>query len=238
MGAESRQTVSSLSTPNTAMSAGMRHFPPPSPGLGTRLGDVVGLVVVAGHDGHRLGQRLEPGRQLNRVVVPEVGLRGVAQRRERIVGVGREDRLAKPLVALVRPYDAARAVEREVAESFLEEIFGPHAAGAVVGSRDVGNRREPGFEILGYGQDAVLGKELHTVRVVELPDHGIGLHAAGAVDHGLQAEAVADREGQPTEAPGLARVVGIACDAEQQAAGIGFGKVGQKDDACHVRGVS
>lgn len=61
------------------MSFGIREFPPPPLDLEARLGDMVRLVVVAGHDGHRFGQRLQPCDELRRVVVPQVVLGAAAQ---------------------------------------------------------------------------------------------------------------------------------------------------------------
>lgn len=61
--------------PRMAMSFGIREFPLD---LEARLGDMVRLVVVAGHDGHRFGQRLQPCDELRRVVVPQVVLGAAA----------------------------------------------------------------------------------------------------------------------------------------------------------------
>ena len=41
------------------------------------------------------------------------------------------------------------------------------------------------------------------VRVVELPDHGVGFHPHGPFDHRLYAELVAYRQRQPAKAPRL-----------------------------------
>ena len=60
------------------MSLGMREFPPPLD-LEARFGDMVRLVVVAGHDVHRFGQRLQTCDELRRVVVPQVVLGAAAQ---------------------------------------------------------------------------------------------------------------------------------------------------------------
>lgn len=214
------------------MSSGMRSRPPPL-ALLAGFGDVVGVVVVAGHDRHWFGQRLQPGHQLVRVVVPQGVLRVLAQRREGERRVRGADRFAESLHALVGPDDVARAVEGEVAESLLGEVLGPHLPGQEVGPGDVGNGREARLEVLGDGDDAVAGEQLDVVRVVELPDDGVGTHLFGQVDDRLDAELVADRQRQPAEAPGLPDGVGIAGDAEQQVAGVGFREVGQKEDACH-----
>ena len=210
------------------------EFPPPSAfGLQTGFGDVISLIVVAGHDCDRFGQRLQPGGQLDRVVEPQVGLRRVPQRREGEFGIGPADRFAETLIAFVGPYDSAGAVECEVAESFFQEVLRAHLPGPVVGSGDVGDRREAGFEILCDGDDAVAGEQFDVVRVVELSDDGIGTHAQRPVDHGFDAEFVADGERQPAKAPGLSGVVGVACDTQQKAPGVGFGEIRQKDNACH-----
>ena len=210
------------------MSFGIREFSPPLD-LEARLGDMVRLVVVAGHDGHRFGQRLQPRDELRRVVVPQVVLGAAAQRREGEIGVCLFDGLAETLAAFVREVDAPRPVEGEVAEPLFQEILRGHAAGKVVRPGDVGDRRE----ILSDGDDAVFAEQTDVVRVVELPDHGVGLHSHGPFDHRLYAELVAYRQRQPAKAPRLRRVVRIAGHAEQQFAGIGFGKIGQENYACH-----
>ena len=214
------------------MSFGIREFPPPLD-LEARLGDMVRLVVVAGHDSHRFGQRLQPRDELRRVVVPQVVLGSAAQRREGEIGVRLLDGLAETLAAFVREVDAPRPVEGEVAEPLFQEILRGHAAGKVVGPGDVGDRRETLLEILRDGDDAVFAEQTDVVRVVELPDHGVGLHPHGPFDHRLYAELVAYRQRQPAKAPRLRRVVRIAGHAEQQFAGIGFGKIGQENYACH-----
>ena len=214
------------------MSLGMREFPPPLD-LEARFGDMVRLVVVTGHDSHRFGQRLQPRDELRRVIVPQVVLGSAAQRREGEIGVRLLDGLAETLAAFVREVDAPRPVEGEVAEPLFQEILRGHAAGKVVRPGDVGDRREAGFEILCDGDDAVAGEQFDVVRVVELSDDGIGTHAQRPVDHGFDAEFVADGERQPAKAPGLSGVVGVACDTQQKAPGVGFGEIRQKDNACH-----
>ena len=214
------------------MSFGMREFPPPLD-LQARLGDMICLVVVARHDRHRLGQRLQPRDELRRVVVPQIVLGAAAQRRKGEFGIRRLDRFAEALTAFVREVDAPRAVEGEVAEPLFQEILRGHAAGKVVRPGDVGDRRETLLEILSDGDDAVFAEQTDVVRVVELPDHGVGLHSHGPFDHRLYAELVAYRQRQPAKAPRLRRVVRIAGHAEQQFAGIGFGKIGQENYACH-----
>ena len=214
------------------MSLGMREFPPPLD-LEARFGDMVRLVVVAGHDSHRFGQRLQPRDELRRVIVPQVVLGSAAQRREGEIGVRLLDGLAETLAAFVREVDAPRPVEGEVAEPLFQEILRGHAAGKVVRPGDVGDRRETLLEILRDGDDAVFAEQTDVVRVVELPDHGVGLHAHGPLHDGFDAELVAYRQRQPAKAPRLRRVVRIAGHAEQQFAGIGFGKIGQENYACH-----
>ena len=137
---------------------------------------MVRLVVVAGHDGHRFGQRLQPCDELRRVVVPQVVLGAAAQRREGEIGVCLFDGLTEPLAAFVREVDAPRPVEGEVAEPLFQEILRGHAAGKVVRPGDVGDRRETLLEILCDGDDAVFAEQADVVRVVELPDHGVGFH--------------------------------------------------------------
>lgn len=214
------------------MSSGMRSRSPPL-ALLAGFGDVVGVVVVASHDRHRLGQRLQPGHQLVRVVIPQGVLRVLAQRREGERRVGGADRFAEPLHAFVGPDHVARTVEGEVAESLFDEVLGAHFPGQEVGPGDVGNGRETRLEVLGDGNNAVAGEQLDVVRVVELPDDGFGTHLLGQVDDRLDAELVADRQRQPAKAPGLPDGVGIAGDAEQQVAGVGLREVGQKENACH-----
>ena len=207
-------------------------FTPPL-GLVARLGDVVGVVVVAGHDRHGLGQRLEPRGELRRVVVPEVVARAVEQLGEGVGGVGRADGVAEADAPLVDPLDVVRAVEGEVAEAFLEEVVGADPPCGGVGRRDVGYGGEAAFEVLGYGDDAVAAEELHVVGVVELADHGVGLHAYGPLHDGFDAEFVAYRERQADEAPALLLFLGVAGDARQKPSCVGFGEVGEEDDACH-----
>ena len=181
------------------MSLGMREFPPPLD-LEARFGDMVRLVVVAGHDSHRFGQRLQPRDELRRVIVPQVVLGSAAQRREGEIGVRLLDGLAETLAAFVREVDAPRPVEGEVAEPLFQEILRGHAAGKVVRPGDVGDRRETLLEILRDGDDAVFAEQTDVVRVVELPDHGVGLHPHGPFDHRLYAELVAAGKGS-TPAP-------------------------------------
>lgn len=214
------------------MSLGMREFPPPLD-LEARFGDMVRLVVVAGHDSHRFGQRLQPGDELCRVVIPQVVLGAAAQRREGEIRVCLLDGFTETLAAFVRKVDTPRSVEGEVAEPLFQEILGGHAAGQMVRPGDVGDRRKAFLEILGDGDDAVFAEQADVVRIVELPDHGVGFHPHGPFDHRLYAELVAYRQRQPAKAPRLRRVVRIAGHAEQQFAGIGFGKIGQENYACH-----
>ena len=219
------------------MRSGMRRSPLPPPlALLAGFGDVVGVVVVAGHDGDGFRKRLEPRHQLVRVVVPEGVLGGLAECREGVVRVGLADGVAEALQAFVGPDDIARAVEGEVAESLLDEVLRAHLPGQGVRAGDVGDGREAGLEVLGDGDDALAGEELDVVRVVKLADDGIGARLPGEVEDGLDAELVADRQRQPAKAPGLPDGVCVAGDAEQQVAGIGFRKVGQKEDACHFGG--
>ncbi len=214
------------------MSLGMREFPPPLD-LQTRLGDMIRLVVVAGHDRHRLGQRLQPCDELCRVVVPQIVLGAAAQRRKGEFGIRRLDRFAETLTALVREVDAPRAVEGEVAEALLQKIFGGHLARRIVGSGDIGDGGEAFLEVLCDGYDPVLAEQFDVVGVVELADHGVGLHAQRPLHDGFDAEFVAYRQRQAAKAPRLRRVVRIARHAEQQFSGVRFGKVGQENYACH-----
>lgn len=101
-------------------------------------------------------------------------------------------------------------------------------------SGDVGDGFEPRFEVLGDGDDPVAREQLHIVRIVELPDHGVGLHPFGPFDHRFDTEFVTDRERQPAEAPRLSLVVRVAGDAQQQTTGVSLGKIRQKYDACHL----
>ena len=55
--------------PQDGYVVGDARIPPPLD-LEARFGDMVRLVVVAGHDSHRFGQRLQPRDELRRVVVP------------------------------------------------------------------------------------------------------------------------------------------------------------------------
>lgn len=196
------------------MSFGMREFPPPLD-LQARFCDMICLVIVACHDSHRFGQRLQPCDELRRVVVPQIVLGAAAQRREGEFGIGLLDGLAEPLAAFVRKVDAPRPVEREVAETLFQEIFGGHPACAMVRAGDVGDRSEAFFEILCDGDDAVLAEQFDVVRIVELSDHGIGLHPQCPLHDRLDAEFVAYRQRQPAQAPCLRRVVRIACHAQQ-----------------------
>lgn len=100
-------------------------------------------------------------------------------------------------------------------------------------SGNVGYVREARLEILRDGDDAPLREQLHIVRIVKLSDHGVGAHPAGQLEHGADAELVADRQRQPAEAPRLPGIAGITGDPEQQIARVGFREVGQKEDTCH-----
>ncbi len=143
------------------------------------------------------------------------------------------DGFAESLAAFIRPDDAAHAVECEMAESFFDEIFGAHLSGQAVRSGDVGYGREAFLEILRHGDDAVLEEQFHVVRVVELPDHGVGLHAFGPLDDRFDAEFVADRKRQFAQVPGLSGLFGVAGYSQQDAAGVFFGEVRQENYACH-----
>ena len=217
------------------MSFGMREFPPPLD-LQARLCDMIRLVVVACHNRHGLGQRLQPCDELRRIVIPQVVLGAAAQRREGEFGICRLDGLAEPLAAFVREIDAPCAVEREIAESLLHEIICGHLAGQVVRARDVGDGGEAFLEILRDGDDAVAAEQLDVVRVVELAYHGVGLHAQGPLHDGLYAELVAYGERQAAQTPRLPRIVRITRHAEQQLSCVCFGKVGQENYACHRSG--
>ncbi len=210
----------------------MRHPPPLY--LLAGLDDVVGLVVVAGHDRHGLGQRPDPVGDPLRVVVPQIDLGVAPQRREGEGGVGARDGFAETLASLVRPVDVARAVECEVAETLVDEVLGAHLPCQSVGAGDVRDGGETLLEILRHGQDAVLAEEVHVVRVVELADDGVHLHPAGPFDHLLYAVLVADRQGEAVEAPCFARGLGEAGDPVQQVPGVLFRKIGQENHACHV----
>ena len=214
------------------MSSGMRSRPPPL-ALLAGFGDVVGVFVVASHDRHRLGQRLQPRDELRRVVVPQIVLGAAAQRRKGEFGIRRLDRLAEALTAFVREVDAPRAVEGEVAEALLQKILGGHPARRIVRSGDVGDGGEAFLEVLCDGYDPVFAEQFDVVGVVELADHGVGLHPHGPFDHRLYAELVAYRQRQPAKAPRLRRVVRIARHAEEQFSCVRFGKVGQENYACH-----
>ncbi len=217
------------------MSFGMREFPPPLD-LQARLGDMICLVVVARHDRHRLGQRLQPRDELRRVVVPQIVLGAAAQRRKGEFGIRRLDRLAEALTAFVREVDAPRAVEGEVAEALLQKILGGHPARRIVRSGDVGDGGEAFLEVLCDGYDPVFAEQFDVVGVVELADHGVGLHAYGPLHDGFDAEFVTYRERQAAQAPRLCRVVRIARHAEEQFSCVRFGKVGQENYACHRSG--
>lgn len=195
---------------------------------------MIGLVVVAGHDGDRLGQRFEPGGELRRVVVPQVVLRLVAQGREGEFGIGAGDGLAETPAPLVRPDDAPCAVESEVAESLFDEIFGAHLPGEHVGARDVGDGAEAALEVLRHDDDAVFAEELDVVAVVELADDRVCLHLHGPFDDRLGARLVADGERQPDQAPSLPHLLSITRYADQQIAGVRLGEVRQKNHSCHV----
>ena len=154
------------------------------------------LVVVARHDRHRLGQRLQPRDELRRVVVPQIVLGAAAQRRKGEFGIRRLDRLAEALTAFVREVDAPRAVEGEVAEALLQKILGGHPARRIVRSGDVGDGGEAFLEVLCDGYDPVFAEQFDVVGVVELADHGVGLHAHGPLHDGFDAEFVAYRQRQ------------------------------------------
>ena len=217
------------------MSFGMREFSPPLD-LQARLGDMICLVVVARHDRHRLGQRLQPRDELRRVVVPQIVLGAAAQRRKGEFGIRRLDRLAEALTAFVREVDAPRAVEGEVAEALLQKILGGHPARRIVRSGDVGDGGEAFLEVLCDGYDPVFAEQFDVVGVVELADHGVGLHAQRPLHDGFDAEFVAYRQRQAAQAPCLRRVVRIARHAEEQFSCVRFGKVGQENYACHRSG--
>ena len=170
---------------------------------------MIGVVVVAGHDSDRFRQRTQPGHQLHGIVVPQLVPGAFVQGRKTESGVRRTHRLAEPLQPLVRPHDVAHTVEREVPESLLEEILRPHLSGQEMRSGNVGYVREARLEILRDGDDAPLREQLHIVRIVKLSDHGVGAHPAGQLEHGADAELVADRQRQPAEAPRLPGIAGI-----------------------------
>ena len=197
------------------------------------FGNVVSLVVVAGHDGDGLGQGFQPGGELQRIVIPEVVLRLAPQGREGEVGIGGGNRLAESLAAFVRPDDIARPVECEMPESLADEVFGTHFPGKHVRAGNVRDAIEAFLEILRDGNDSVPGEEFDAVRIVKLPDDGIGVHFPGPLDHGFDSELVADRKRQTAQAPGLFHVLGIACDPQEQTTGISLGEVGQEDDSGH-----
>lgn len=217
------------------MSFGMREFPPPLD-LQARLCNMIRLVVVAGHDRYRLGQRLQPRDELRGVVVPQIVLGAAAQRRKGEFGIGRFDRLAESLAAFVREVDAPRAVEGEVAETLLQKVLGGHPARRIVRAGDVGDGGEAFLEVLRDGYDPVFAEQFDVVGVVELADHGVGLHAQRPLHDGFDAEFVAYRQRQAAQAPCLRRVVRIARHAEQQFSGVRFGKIGQENYACHRSG--
>ena len=189
----------------------MRQFPPPL-GLVAGFRDVIGQIVVAGHDGDRFGQRLEPGGELDGVVEPVVVLRRAVEDREGVFRIGLSYGVAEPLIAFVGPDVPAHAVEGEVAESLLDEIFGAHSSRLVMGPRDVGDGREAALEILGDGDDAFAGEKIHVGRVVELSDDGVGPHPVRPVDDRAHIRLVTYRERQPAEAPCLSGVVRVTCD--------------------------
>ena len=115
----------------------------------------------------------------------------------------------------------------------MQKILGGHPARRIVRSGDVGDGGEAFLEVLCDGYDPVFAEQFDVVGVVELADHGVGLHAYGPLHDGFDAEFVAYRQRQAAQAPCLRRVVRIARHAEEQFSCVRFGKVGQENYACH-----
>ena len=111
----------------------------------------------------------------------------------------------------------------------------PAQAGAQIVRRDVGDGLEALLEVLGNDHDAVLAEQADVVRLLELPDHGVGAPVPGELDHAGQADLLLEGGRHPADGP-LLFAPGIADDALEQLVGEGLREIGDEKQVQHING--